>query len=585
MSIIRIINKFRLILSKYQKVRIIQLGFLMVLGGIIETCSVSLMMPFMNIVMNPNIVTTNSLYKKVMSFCGISSGKTMIILMAILIAVLYILKNIYLLLEYNIQYKFVYNNMFAMQRNLLNKFIHKPYEYYLNVSSGEIIRIVGADTTNTFSLLIVVLTLITELIISGMLVITVFIISPVIMIIMTLILLSMLLAINTILRPILKDAGVKNQESAAGMTKWMLQAIQGIKELKVSKTEPFFEDNYNIYGLEYVKTTRKSQILGLVPRFLIEAISISSLFISIAIVISIGNSMESLIPIISAIGVAAMRLLPSVNRISQALAAMSYGEPMLDKLVEVIHSIDDGNKNDNDKVEINDDNDNKVNAKHFIELDNISYKYPNSEKWVLKDSTMIIEKGTSVGIIGSSGSGKTTTIDIILGLLNPSSGRVMINGEDIKANYESWLDRIGYIPQSIFMLDDTIRANVAFGKKEIDDERVWAALRDAALEGYVKELPEGLDTQIGERGMRISGGQRQRLGIARALYNNPDVLLFDEATSALDNKTEKEIMKSINNLKGTKTLIIIAHRLTTIEDCDVVYKVEKGKMKRCNGEE
>ena len=579
MSVVRILKKFRIILSRHQKVRIVQLGFLMLLGGLIETCSVSLMMPFMNIVMNPEMLTTNKFLVQLSSFFNLHNKKTIIVSMAVAIALIYIFKNVYLLVEYNIQYIFVYNNMFAMQRRLLNKFIYKPYEYYLNISSSEIIRIVSTDTTTTFSLLTTVLQLITEIIISGMLIITVFVISPVLMIIMSSILLMMLLVINYFLKPVLRKAGLRNQASSAGMTKWMLQSIQGIKELKVSRTEDFFEENYNIYGAEYVKTTRQSQILGLIPRFLIEAISISALFLSVAIVVALGNNIETLIPIISAIGVAAMRLLPSVNRISQSLASISYGEPMLDKLIEIINSIDDSRIDENRAVaDLCNVNTNNCVSDTFIELQNISYKYPGSEKNVLTDANMIIEKGASVGIIGDSGSGKTTTIDIILGLLKPSCGQVLVNGESIDEKYDEWLDKIGYIPQQIFMLDDTIKANVAFGQSDIDDEKVWNALRDAALEDYVKDLPEGLDTQIGERGLRISGGQRQRLGIARALYKNPEVLLFDEATSALDNKTEKEIMQSINKLKGSKTMIIIAHRLTTIEDCDVVYKVEKGRI-------
>ena len=221
-------------------------------------------------------------------------------------------------------------------------------------------------------------------------------------------------------------------------------------------------------------------------------------------------------------------------------------------------------------------------VKNLIELKNIKYKYPNSDNYVLDGAEMTIPVGKSVGIVGSSGAGKTTIVDVMLGLLNIESGDVLADGVNTRDNYQGWLKNIGYIPQTIFMIDSTIRKNVAFGIKDedIDDAKVWQALKEASLDEYVRSLPEGLDTQIGERGIRLSGGQRQRIGIARALFEDPEVLVLDEATSALDGETEKAIMDSINSLHGRKTLIIIAHRLQTIEKCDMVYRIEDGKASR-----
>ena len=222
---------------------------------------------------------------------------------------------------------------------------------------------------------------------------------------------------------------------------------------------------------------------------------------------------------------------------------------------------------------------------HFegsIDLENIRYKYPTGEKDILNGAGLRIEKGTSIGIVGASGSGKTTAVDLILGLLTPNAGIVTVDGVDIHNGYKNWISQIGYIPQSIFLLDSNIRENVAFGvpPEEIDDEKVWHALKEAALDDHVRSLPDGINTEIGERGIRLSGGQRQRLGIARALYFDPEVIVFDEATSALDNDTEIAIMESINHLQESKTMIIIAHRLSTIENCDAVYCVEDGKIFR-----
>ena len=276
---------------------------------------------------------------------------------------------------------------------------------------------------------------------------------------------------------------------------------------------------------------------------------------------------------------AAVKLLPSANRIVNASNAIAYSEPSLDKLVENMEMAKNTAEKEADEI-----NDTKriFTFEKEIKLASVTYAYPDTEKKILENADMIIPIGKSVGIVGTSGAGKTTAVDILLGVFKPESGKILIDGTDIQENYGQWLSHIGYIPQMIFMLDDTIRANVAFGYKEQKgkEEDIWRALEEAQLSEFVKSLPEGLDTRIGERGIRLSGGQRQRIGIARALYPDPDILIFDEATSALDNETESDIMKSIEGLHGKKTLVIIAHRLTTIEGCDMVYRVAEGKIVR-----
>ena len=582
MYVIRVIKKFNLILSSHQKLRIAELIILMVIGGILETLSVSLILPFMEIVMNPEETMQKSYVRFFCELLGIESSVTFLIVIALSLAVLYILKNIYLLFEFNMQYRFVYGNQFAMQRRFLNTFINRPYEYFLNVDSGEIMRIINTDTAETFSLLITLLSLCTEVVVSGMLIITVFLMAPLVTIIMATVLILLVIVINRIIKPILGRAGRESQKASAGMNKWMLQSIQGIKELKVTAKETYFEERYNEYGQRFVLAKRSNSVVSVIPRFFIEAFSMSLVFVVVAVFIYVGVDIALLIPVMSAVAVAALRLLPSVNRISQALATISYNEPMLDKLVENLRLVS-GKSDVNLTMSLEETQDDIPNGhinrlEKDISFHNISYRYPNSEKRVLDNATMTIHKGESIGLVGPSGSGKTTSVDVLLGLLNPQEGRVLIDGVDIHDDPRGWFGQLGYIPQAIFMLDGSIRANVAFGESVVSDEDVWRALSDAALDDFVRSLPEGLDTEIGERGVRLSGGQRQRIGIARALYHNPDVLFFDEATSALDNETEKEIMKSVNKLQGKKTLIIIAHRLTTIEGCDHVYRVEEGKI-------
>ncbi len=574
MSVIKIIKKFKSILSSHQKLRIFQLAILMIIGGLLETCSVSLMLPFMDVVMNPDKIMAKWYVKKICEVLNLHSTKDFIVFLAVILAILYIVKNGYLMFQYHIQSRFVYGNMFAMQRKLLETIIRRPYEYFLELNSGEIMRIVNTDTVNAFSLLMTMLSLFTELVVSLMLVASIFIMTPVLTVSIAVLLIALVLIINFFIKPVLRQAGVDLQNSSAGMNKWLLQSVQGIKELKVMNREEFFENNYNAYGQMYIRSLRWNQTLSQFPRFLIEGICMAAMFIAVAVLIYNGTELETVIPILTAVAMAAIRLLPSVNRISSALAQVTYNEPMLDKMIE---NLEDMEKVEKIMPEDSMEAETSVGVlKKQLEFEDISYHYPNTGEDVLTDSSMKIYKGESIGIVGASGAGKTTAVDIILGLLQPQKGKVKTDGVDIRLDLQGWLGQIGYIPQMIFMLDDTIRANVAFGEPEdaVSEDDVWRSLKEAALDDFVRSLPDGLDTEIGERGMRLSGGQKQRIGIARALYRNPEILIFDEATSALDNDTESAIMESINNLQGKKTMIIIAHRLSTIESCDHVFRVE-----------
>ena len=278
---------------------------------------------------------------------------------------------------------------------------------------------------------------------------------------------------------------------------------------------------------------------------------------------------------------ALMRLMPSANRINNCLNNISYFEPFF---MGVSDNLQDEISDKNSEVASLERPKDKLEVKEKIEIKDIKYKYPNTDVYVLYVASMEIPVGSAVGIVGTTGAGKSTIVDVMLGLLKLESGRILADGKDAlcKENYRKWLKNIGYIPQTVFMLDDTIRKNVAFGipEDEIDENRVWEVLKEAQLDEFVKGLPNGLETGIGERGIRLSGGQRQRISIARALYEDPEVLVLDEATSALDGDTEQAIMDSVNSLHGRKTLIIIAHRLQTIEKCDAVYRIENGKAKR-----
>ena len=581
MSIISVLKKFSLILSRHQKVRIAELIVLMIIGGFVEMLSVALIVPFTEAVMNPDSISSISYVIMICQIFHLDSHRMFLVFLAILMALVYIIKNVFLLFQMNIQQRFVYHNRFRMQQKLLKSYLSRPYEYYLNINSGEVLRIVGSDTREAFTLLASLLMLFAELVVSITLIGTVFVIAPGVTLGMAVLLLFMMFVLMKIIRPILSKAGISNQIAYSSMNQWLLQSIQGIKELKILRKEHFFEHNFEKNGHIYVKTSYKRDTLGLVPRFAIEAAAMSSFFLVIAFMIYRSVQLDTLVPVLSSVAVASVRLLPSVNRISQSMADISFREPMLDKVIESLQDVSACEKEE----ELKKAEEPIICEVSKLSLSHTTYHYPKSQVNVLDDASMVIQKGQSVGIVGTSGAGKTTLVDILLGLLQPQEGRVLVNDVDIKEDMSGWLSRIGYIPQTIFILDGDIRANVAFGIEpdRIDDEAVWRALKEAALDEFVHSLPEGLSTQLGERGVRLSGGQRQRIGIARALYHNPEILFFDEATSALDNETETAIINSINQLQGFKTLIIIAHRLSTIAGCDVVYRVEDGKVRKERG--
>lgn len=580
-----IIRKFSKILNKQQKVRVIIIAIMMVIGAFLETLGVGLILPLVSAITTPDIITTNKYAGLVCEIFDLHATRTFMIVVIAALIFVYIFKNLYLFLEYYVQYRFICNNRFAVQSRLMEVYLHRPYEYFLNAESGEIVRVVTIDTNNTFNLLSTVLSFFTEGVVSAALIAAIIITDPFMAFLLAAVLGGMMFLIGKLIKPVLRRAGLKYQKNAAKMNKWLLQAINGIKEVKVAEKEDFFLEQFSKYGKRAIDSEKQNSVLGTVPRLSIEAFGISAMLAVIAILMWKGREIDTMLPQLSAFAMAAVRLMPSVNRMSSALNSMSYQEPALDKMLEHL-SVAERWENDSVQegvghVEIGRvDTDAHIHLDQAIELSDIVFTYPNADHTVLDHANMLIPVGKSIGVVGASGAGKTTAIDILLGLLQPQDGEVLADGVNIQDDYSGWLAHLGYIPQMIFMLDDTIRANVAFGidASEVDEKQVWKALEEAQLKEFVQSLPKGLDTTIGERGVRLSGGQRQRIGIARALYTDPELLIFDEATSALDNETEAAIMESINALHGRKTMIIIAHRLTTIEECDIVYRVENGQI-------
>ena len=581
MNIKQLIEKYRVILSKQQRIRLFKLGILMICSAFLEMLSVSLILPFMKAAMEPDEVLRNKYVSWICKLLSIDSGKKFLIFIAIVLACVYVLKNIFMIYQTTVQCEFVYNNMYLTQKKLLNRYFSQRYDFFLGAKSGEILRVIEQDTVQAFLLLSTLLQIMSESVVSFVLAITIFIISPQITVEMTVILVLLLFIIGKVIKPIMNKAGVEYRDANTKMNQWLIQSVSGIKEIKILDKESFFEGQFSVYGKIFVDTRKNFQRISMIPRYMVEAFSLSSLMIIVAIMIARTDDMSFVLPVLSGIAMAAIRLLPSVYRISQGMASISFDFPSLNALEKVILEEDvDGVQVDQATVVEETINQLKIKDFSSLAMDNVSYRYPSGDRNVLNNVSFEIKKGMSVGIVGSSGGGKTTTADLLLGLLSPVEGEIYIDNYKLSSVINEWHSMIGYIPQQIFILDGNVRDNIAFGipPEEVGEEKIWTVLKDAALDEFVKELPEGLDTELGERGIRLSGGQRQRIGIARALYKSPSVLFFDEATSALDGKTESEIMESIRALKGKITMVIIAHRLSTIEHCDHVYRVEDGNI-------
>ena len=579
----KIFKKINVLLDKRQKTQMVGIVFLMLIGGILESLGIAMLAPIMQIVVDPQKVEESKYLSAMYHGLNLSTTTQLAeVIMGGLILV-FIIKNLVLFLINVVQLKFTYTNQFATSRRMMINFMQRPYEYYLNADTSVIQRSITSDVNNMYALILSILQLTSEVIVFICLVAFLLRMDAMMTITIAALLVTVLLIIKFVIKPVMVKAGKDNQDFYSGLYKWINESVTGIKEIKIANKENYFINGYADCGAGYVYAVQKYNLYNSTPRLLIETIAVAGMIGYMLIVMMSGTSLTTLLPQLTVLLAAATRLLPSANRINNYLTSIAYFEPFMmnvtDNLQQEIHdgSVSYDVADYRKKTEVT-----KLPVTKDIEMTDICYKYPNTDSYILNKACMSIPVGKSAGIVGTSGAGKTTIVDVLLGLLKPESGKISADGTDVMSNYKGWLKNIGYIPQTIFMVDSTIRKNVAFGyaDDEIDDNKVWQALREASLDEFVKSLPEGLDTQIGERGIRLSGGQRQRIGIARALFEDPEVLVLDEATSALDNETEAAIMDSINKLHGRKTLIIIAHRLQTIEKCDMVYRIEEGKAVR-----
>ena len=578
------LKKINYVLDRGQKIRLLILLATIIIGALFETLGVSAILPLITIVTDPDILNKDNNYSKLAGILGITDVRTLILIMAVALIAVYIVKNIYLLFMYNLQYRYAYNNQRRVSYRLMECYLSQDYLFHVSHNVADLQRNVSGDVNGFFTVVLNVIQLFTEGVTCLALVIFL-LMQDVATTIAVIILLSFfMLVVLFVFRKRMTRLGHENRQIAALLYKWISQSFGGIKEVKVANREKYFLENYDRTYRKQVRLQRKQQMLGISPRPIMETVCICGLLGFISFRIFMGADIGNFIPVVSVFAVAAIRMLPSFNRISNNVSAIMFSKPSLEAVYQDLKDIEELRQ----KVLLDNKDDTVMELKTGIEVSHIDFYYPaNPDKQILKDVSVSIPRNRSIALIGPSGSGKTTLADVILGVLEPQSGHIYADGTDVYEQLHAWHRIVGYIPQAIYLMDDTIRANVAFGEdpRDIDDERLWKALREAQLEAYVREQKDGLDTMVGDRGIKLSGGQRQRIGIARALYREPEILILDEATSALDNDTETAVMEAIDALSGSKTMIIIAHRLTTIRNCDVIYEVRDGHVYRRNKEE
>ncbi|WP_233254243.1 ABC transporter ATP-binding protein [Salipaludibacillus keqinensis] len=575
----RDVNKLLKLFNKREKKKLLLLLMMMFVAAFLETIGIGLIVPLVSIVTNPEIIDQPGILNSLYEYFNFQSATSFIIFSILVLLLTFLIKNIYLLLFHYIQYKVIFNQQVKLSRRLLREYLIKPYTFHLQRNTSDLLRNVNEEVPKVFQGIVLSgFQLFTEILVISCILLLLLINAPGVTITASILLSTSVLLFYKYFRKKINDLGIEEQRVTGSMIKWVNQGLGASKEVKVSGKESFFVNAYSKQSQLKAKNNLYMRMMEQIPRLFIETLLVTIVLFSMLIIIMQGSNTTELITTMSLFAMAAFRLMPSINRVVAMITAIRYNRPALTVIYEdLIYNNSKENLTRQTTALINS---NERIYKNAIRLTDITFRYPNQSIESIKNISLTIPIGKSVAFVGESGAGKTTLVDIILGLLEPDKGSVTVDNKPLAVQKLVWQQKIGYIPQVIFLSDDSIRGNVAFGIEDslINDEEVWRSLEQAQLKQFVEDLPDQLETKVGERGVKLSGGQRQRIGIARSLYHNPEILFMDEATSALDNGTEKEIMKAIDGLKGDKTLIIIAHRLSTIENCDIVFKLNKANL-------
>jgi len=573
---ILLFKQINYLLDKQSKRQFLFLLILVLFKSILDGFGIGLIAPYIAIVENPDLVLKNAFFIEMNSYLKITSDTGLIVLLSSIIVFFFIAKNIISLFITHFQNRLIFSKRSSHGKNLFNVYVNSPYYYHLEHNSAELDRNIRFELPNMYVFIQSYITLISNILITISIFLVLLIASwkMVVSLGFFVTFLSIILLRTT--GKYNKKYGKQVQESQLHIGQAIKEGLHAILEAKLFGVESFFPNRYFKHMMDNARANWKQATLSITPSLFFEVV-IVVILTSIIIFLSISqNDINSMLPILGLFTIAMVRLIPSITGILSNLQRIRFAIPA----VSVIYN-DTFNLN-----KLGENNSNNGNLKRsipdfdIISIKNLSYRYHGSETTILSDLSIDIPKGQSVGFTGPSGSGKTTFINLLLGILEPTSGGIFIDGINIIEDLSSWRHKIGYVPQHIALLDGTIKENIAFGlpREEIDERRVWEALKESHLDDFIKSIPEEINSIIGENGMRLSGGQRQRLGLARALYRDPSILVFDEATSSLDVKTESKITSEIEKLSGSRTVIIITHRISTLKNCDVIYYMNEGEI-------
>ena len=564
----RIVQQYRLILDSSQIHRVLLFFVCILVGGLLETLSISMIFPLILTILDMSFWEQNLIIQRVFLAFHIHNQKQMIIFFMLLLCVAFLLKNLFVYLTQIYQRQFIVKGSYETSLKLFNIYLHCDYEELLSKNSNDIIANISSLVSKIYVLLEAFLNLLSELIVAVSMVLFMFYINWGVTALFAVLMFSLLLLYQKVLKKKIRQNGkLSNEYYLKGLSS-VNEAMAGIKEIQLMNREKYFYNIFKDNGYKNVCLEKKQKKYTAAPAHITEITVIGGMAIYIISTVMLKDNLSMLIAQISVIALVAIRLIASSNRINLYMNNISYYRPSLDKITDdFLKYLKETGSYKFDEVK-------PICFEKEIQFDHVSYCYPNTERYVVKDISFTIKKGQKVGIVGKSGVGKTTIADLLLGYLKPSEGCIRVDGTDIQENWKGWASLIGYIPQMIFMLDDTIQNNIVFGSDIISEQSVKEAIDKAQLSEFIASLPDGLNTRIGERGIRLSGGQRQRIGIARALYCDPQVLVLDEATSSLDRDTEREVMKSAYKAANDRTMIIISHNMQTLHGCDVIFQID-----------
>ncbi len=592
-NVFGIIKKLNYIMNDKQKRKAVYVMFIMVVSAFFELLGVSIIMPFIEALTNQNQLRSRWYYKRVEVLLGETNGINVLIIAGIFVVAIYLIKNAFMIYSYHVQFDYSSRVSMELSQKMLNAYMSKPYDRFIDFNSAEVLRGCTTDTLGVFIVIHCLTEMIAEFLsiffIALFLIKTDIFMAVSVISIMGLILLCMMISF----KPIFKKIGRQYLDVTFKKNKIINQMVGGIQEIFANKREKLFFDEYKTVSDEERIINRKKETLNASPDRITEAICVCIIMALLIIRLGQQDDASLFVPQLAVFAMAAFRVFPSVGKIAARINILIYNNPALDS---VYKNFKEAELYEEGKLDLGleaGENiaENRGVFTREIVFDRVSYRYPSGEKLVIDGLDLTIKKGQSIGIIGESGGGKSTLIDILLGLLQPQSGNVIVDGKNLSQIGKEWARQVGYVPQSIFILDGTVKENVLFGleypalsTKEVDN-MVWEALKMAQIDDYIRSLPDKLETFVGERGVKLSGGQRQRLVLARALLQKPNVLILDEATAALDNDTEQAVIDAIESLHGQITLVIVAHRLTTIMGCDCVYEIARGKAVLISKEE